>query len=348
MGIKKLFGDIYYADYRNTRGRRIRVSLETTNLRVAQLKYADLIHKRNIVSEQHIVDIEWDMFKVKLFKFMAAERSKNTITWTKLAIKHLEKLQRPRLLRDVTPVLLQQVKERMIEEGFGKHNVNRSMQALKAIMHLGEKWELAPKQDWSIINKLKTPKGRIVFHTNDEIEKLLAACPSDGWRLVILLGVDAGLRRGEMAHLRWSDVDFNNNQIYVAPDKTERHRFVPMTNTLRKALEIAQNGPKSEFVINVGWGNGAHRNSKDFLTAYYRQIAKDAGVKSFLHKLRHTFASQLVQNGVDLYSVSKLLGHSSIKMTEIYAHLVPDTLQKAVVCLPERKITPNTSTQIGV
>lgn len=348
MGIKKLFGDIYYADYRNTRGRRIRVSLETTNLRVAQLKYADLIHKRNIVNEQHIVDIEWEMFKVKLFKFMAAERSKNTATWTKLAIKHLEELQHPRLLRDVTPVLLQKVKERMIEDGFGKHNVNRCMQALKAIMHLGEKWELAPKQDWSIISKLKTPKGRVVFHTNDEIERLLAACPSDGWRLVVLLGVDAGLRRGEIAHLRWIDVDFDNNQIYVAPDKTDRHRFVPMTKTLRNALEKAKNGPKSEFVINVGWGKGSHRDSKDFLTAYYREIARKAQVPSFLHKLRHTFASQLVENGVDLYTVSKLLGHSSIKMTEIYAHLVHDTLQKAVVHLPERKLTTNTSAQIGV
>ena len=68
----------------------------------------------------------------------------------------------------------------------------------------------------------------------------------------------------------------------------------------------------------------------------YREIAKTAGVKSFLHKLRHTFASRLVQSEVDLYSVSNLLGHSSIKMTEIYAHLTKDTLRKTVERLPER------------
>ncbi|MBR2081500.1 MAG: tyrosine-type recombinase/integrase [Elusimicrobiaceae bacterium] len=73
--------------------------------------------------------------------------------------------------------------------------------------------------------------------------------------------------------------------------------------------------------------------------AYYKRIAKAAGVDSFLHKLRHTFASQLVQNGVELYTVSKLLGHSSIQMTEIDAHLTPRTLHKAVMNLPKRGMT---------
>lgn len=337
MAIKKLFGDVYYADYRDTRGVRRRISLETTNLRMAQLKYADIIHKRNAVNEKHIVDITWDVYKVKLFKFMAAERSKSTITWTKLAIKHLEDVRRPHLLRDTTPVLVQQVKECMIEDGYGKHNINRCMQALKAVMHLAEKWGLAPEQNWKMITKLKTPKGRVVFHTDEEIEQLLAACPSDAWRLVVLLGCDAGLRRGEIAHLQWVDVDFEHNQMYIAPHKTENHRFVPISPSLRKALEKAKIGARKEFVVDVGWEKS--RDSKDYLTSYYRQIAKRAGLKSFLHKLRHTFASRLVQAGIDLYSVSKLLGHSSIKMTEIYAHLAPDNLKRAVQCLPERSYT---------
>ena len=68
---------------------------------------------------------------------------------------------------------------------------------------------------------------------------------------------------------------------------------------------------------------------------FISNIVKKANLKGSLHTLRHTFASWLVQNGVDLYTVSKLLGHSSIKATEIYAHLSPNTFLTAVQHLPE-------------
>lgn len=335
MALIKRYG-VYYADFRTPTGKRSRISLQTTNLRVASDKYAELVSRRKKAKEKMVVDMEWDTFKDRLFRFMAAERSANTIQWTKLAIKHMEDFNTPRMLRDVTPNLLQGTKEFMINEGFGKHNINRCMQALKASMRLAEKWDLIPEQKWEAIGKMKTPKGRVVFHTDEEIDRLLAACPSLGWRIVVLLGADAGLRRGEIAHLRWDDVDFENNQLYIAPDKTENHRYVPMTPTLRETLLQAQNGAKSEYVVDVGWASS--RNSKDFLTSYYPRIAKKAGVDSFLHKLRHTYASQLVQKGVNLYQVSQLLGHSSIQMTEIYAHLVPANLQQAALCMTPRKM----------
>ena len=199
---------------------------------------------------------------------------------------------------------------------------------------MGEKWKYVPEQDWSLISELKVPRGRVVYHTPEEIDKLLNACPSDTWRLVVLLGADAGLRRGEIMNLRWEDVDFNNNQLYIAPNKTEYYRYVPMTESLRNALQRAKIGAGSGFVVQFG----RVRNINS-LTACYKKIAKVAGVDSFLHKLRHTFASQLVQNGVELYTVSKLLGHRSIQVTEIYAHLAPQTLHKAILNLPKRGMT---------
>ena len=336
MAIKQLYGKTYYADFTDSQGKRRRVSLQTTNLKIAQLKYGEIIHRRNTVNEKVVVEVTWQAFKDRLYKFMSVERAQNTIHRTRIAIEHLESIQMPRKLLDVTPALVQQVKERMIELKMGKHNINRLIQCLKAMMHHAERWELVPKREWSGISKIKTPKGRVVFHTCDEIKKLLAACPSPAWRLVVLLGCDAGLRRGEIANLQWQDVDFAHNQMYIAPDKTENHRFVPISKGLRRALETAQNGATGPFVVNVGLERC--RKSKDFLTAYYKKIAKKAGVKSFMHKLRHTFASHLVQNGVSLYTVSKLLGHSSIKMTEIYAHLAPDTLQVAVAGIVDKEV----------
>lgn len=151
--------------------------------------------------------------------------------------------------------------------------------------------------------------------------------------LVVLLGSFAGLRRGEIAALKWADVDYKNNQLYVAANKTENFRFVPLNEDLRKKLEIAQPTAKSEFVVEIG--STEARTSKDYLTTYYSHFTRKLPFRCHMHKLRHTFASQLVQNGVDLYTVSKLLGHSSIKMTEIYAHLSPRSLFDAVKLLPK-------------
>ena len=332
MAIKQLYGKTYYADFTDANGRRRRVSLQTTNLKVAQLKYGEILHRRNSVKEKIVVEIPWDTFKDKLYQFMKRERAENTIQRTRIAIGYLEDLQKPKQLSDISPALIQQVKAKLMDLDLGKHNINRLIQSLKAMMRHAERWGLIPKQEWSGITKIKTPKGRVVYHSVEEINQLLAACPSPAWRLVVLLGSDAGLRRGEMAQLRWQDVDFEHNQLYIAPAKTENHRFVPMSKALKKALEKAQKCAKTEFVVDVGYARG----SQYFLTAFYRKIAKKAKVSSFLHKLRHTFASHLVQNGVDLYRVSKLLGHSSIKMTEIYAHLAPKTLQDAIEYIPEK------------
>ena len=140
-----------------------------------------------------------------------------------------------------------------------------------------------------------------------------------------------------MANLKWKDVDFANNQLYIAPHKTVKYRYIPLVPDLRKTLENANKLKEKgfEWVVSVG----ENRNSKYYISAAYSKMMKKFNLpyRCFLHKLRHTFASHLVQNGVDLYWVSKLLGHSSIKMTEIYAHLAPTNLKSAITKLPKIK-----------
>ncbi len=330
--IKK--GPYYYADYYDFNGVRRRLSLQTENKQVALLKYQELIRRRNAVKERMPVHITWDAFKAKLLYHMSIDKARNTCNRMKLAIRYLEEMKKPRFLQDITPELLQTYKEHLIKKNISARHINSLVICIKTAMHRGEKWQYVPKQDWSLVSELRVPRGRVVFHTPEEIDKLLKACPSDTWRLVVLLGADAGLRRGEIMNLRWQDVDFANNQLYIAPNKTESHRFVPMTESLRSAIERAKIGAESEFVVDFG-----RTRNVDSLTACYHKISKAAGVDSFLHKLRHTFASQLVQNGVELYTVCKLLGHRTIQMTEIYAHLAPAHLHKAIMNLPKRGMT---------
>ena len=326
-------GGLYCADFLDAMGKRRRYSLQTKDFTIAQLKYKELIRRRDALKEKIPARIAWDIFKERILIFMKLERNRNTVNRTKLAFRHLESIYEPRFLHDVTPDVLQRVKLYLMEKGVGHANINRIIGSLKTAMHKAEKWELIPKRNWAAVTNIKVPKRRVVFQTPEEIDKILSACPNDMWRLIVLLGADAGLRRIEMMNLRWEDVDFKNNQLYIAPSKTVYYRYVPMTEALKNALQAAKLGATNEFVVNPS--KRGTRVEVDYLTVNYRPIAKSVGISSFLHKLRHTFASQLVQNGVELYTVSKLLGHRNIQTTEIYAHLAPETMQKAVTHLPK-------------
>ena len=333
MGIYKRNG-VWYANYFDEHGKRCRPSLYTKDKRIAEIKFAELRQKtRTIKDISYAPNLTFDDFLLKFESFIKAEKAPSTQARFRIAIRYLREVKRIDFLSDITPELLQTLKERLVNKNKGAHGINRDISALKTMMRTAEKWKLIGKQEWSLLSKIRTPRGRVEFHNEEEIKKLIEAAPSFDWELVIRLGARAGLRRGEIAMLRWQDVNFKEHQIYVAPNKTDMHRFVPISEDLYKALNVAKKRAKTPFVINIGEEHS--RKTKDYLTSYYKKIAKSAGVKSFLHKLRHTFASHLVQAGVDLYSVSKLLGHSSINMTEIYSHLAPKTLKDAVSRLPK-------------
>lgn len=327
---------IKYADY-VLNGKRIRKSLKTKNKAVALLKAAKLADDK---TSQSTPSITYPVFKEKYLSFVTANRAPKTLSIIKNALSKLEGFRTPEKLTDITPLLLDELKTHLKQQQTDPTRIagiNRSIRALKTMMHQAEIWDMIVPQNWIKVKKFKEPKGRVEFHTVQEIEELINFCPNDHWRLVVLLGAQAGLRRGEMAALRWADVDFKNNQLYIAPNKTEKHRFVPIAQDLREALLNAQKQAKNDFVVQVGQEES--RKSKDFISAAYLKMTADFQVNNkkvhcFLHKLRHTFASHLVQAGVDLYRVSKLLGHSSITMTEIYSHLAPIDLQSAISYIP--------------
>ena len=326
---------IKYADY-VLNGKRIRKSLKTKNKAVALLKAAKLADDK---TSQSTPSITYPVFKEKYLSFIQANKAPGTVSIIENAIQKLEDFKLPEKLSDITPSLLDDLKTKLKNNYSRPYvaGINRVIRALKTMMRQAEAWSMVLPQNWNNVKKFKEPKGRVEFHTVQEIEELINFCPNDHWRLVVLLGAQAGLRRGEMAALRWADVDFKNNQLYIAPNKTEKHRFVPIAQDLREALLNAQKQAKNDFVVQVG--QEGSRKSKDYISAAYLKMTADFQVNNkkvhcFLHKLRHTFASHLVQAGVDLYRVSKLLGHSSITMTEIYSHLAPIDLQSAISYIP--------------
>ena len=154
----------------------------------------------------------------------------------------------------------------------------------------------------------------------------------------MLFTANTGVRVSDLVNIAWSDVDFHNMTVRIFnkddfQTKTKRERTIPLNETAYDVL--------SGFVRNseyVFCRMDRQKRDKHFICRSFKAAVRKAGLgEDFsFHSLRHTFASILVQKGISLYMVQKLLGHSNIKITEIYAYLASEKRHDVVAVLDLR------------
>ncbi len=160
--------------------------------------------------------------------------------------------------------------------------------------------------------------------------------------LVAHLGGDAGLRRGEIIALEWTDLDFQRRSVHVQRSEWKGHvtapkggkdRWVPMTERLMQALLAHEvDGPR---VICQEDGTGVNQN---MLGRWMKAATKKAGLPEtgHLHILRHTFCSHLAMRGATAKAIQELAGHVDLRQTSRYMHLSPAHKQDAIRLLDRR------------
>lgn len=176
-------------------------------------------------------------------------------------------------------------------------------------------------------------RARETYLTADESRALIEAC-SAGTRDVVLTALHTGMRRGELLALRWGRVDLVRKEILVAPEteKTGRGRVVPMTDALHARLRElrgehapALDGKDPVFVLS----DGREVTLKVLRSGFEGAVKRCEGIplekrsKVTFHCLRHTAASLMVSEGVPLFDVAKILGHTTLSVTMRYAHFAP-------------------------
>jgi integrase len=175
---------------------------------------------------------------------------------------------------------------------------------------------------------------------DDERRRLLKACRlSQATHLypIGIVALNTNMGKAEILNLRWRDIDFANGFIHIEGSKSGKRKDIPMNKLLTETLKYGIKRPNSEYVFSDEEGKPFTKLETSFRTALKR-----AGIKNFrFHDLRHTFASYLVMAGVNIYRVSKLLGHSSVRVTERYCHLSPE-YSKAAVGVLERRMATDT------
>ena len=152
----------------------------------------------------------------------------------------------------------------------------------------------------------------------------------------------SGVRRGELLNLRVRSVDLGDEKLVVEKGKGNKTRVLPLVPRLHQALaDWLELRPACEhdFLFTTQWGA---RMSKRGLTSALRgaRITKPAIT---LHSLRHSFACLLLQNGCDLFSLSKMLGHTRLDTTAVYLQATVEHLRSALACHPLSGDNPLTS-----
>lgn len=173
---------------------------------------------------------------------------------------------------------------------------------------------------------------RLRYLTEEEEARLLSVIEDPLLKDIVIFALNTGLRKSEILNLRWDEVDLNLKCIVLGAERTKskRRHILPLN---RNALEVIE---RRLMEMREGCPYVFHREGRQIkcFKRAFRSALKRAGIKDFrFHDLRHTFASRLIQRGVDLYVIKHLLNHADITTTQKYAHLKLDNMRSAVEVL---------------
>lgn len=237
-------------------------------------------------------------------------------------------------LRAISPLDIERFRASRLKRGNTKSTVNRYLQLL------GKMFNLAVEEGYleeNIIRKVKNfsekdnLKERILTHVEEE--KLMENC-SDTLKSIIAVALNTGMRRAEVLGLTWDQIDFRARRIRVEKTKSGKVRFIPINDDLFKQIlkQKNENGQSAFIFFNPA-------TKKPFLDmkTQFKRACRISGIEGLrFHDLRHTFATRLVANGVDIETIKELLGHHSIVITQRYTHSSDERKRKAVEILNKK------------
>jgi integrase len=303
-----------------------------------------------------------DFLTKKYAPWAEANRKTGAQTVARTTAAFADLLKRP--MTDLSTFGLEQWRTARRRAGRTDTTINRDLDALRGVLSKAVEWGVITDHPMRQVRRAKTDVlGRVRYLTAAEETRLRVALDDrdearrearrrfNAWRAergyrtvaelgayadhiapVVVLALNTGLRRGELLALRWADVDLAHGRLTVrgASAKSGLTRHVPLNVEAARVLRDWQPCCASDTLVFPG-PTGAPM--VDLKTAWTK-LATAAKLDAFtFHDLRHTFASKLVQAGVDLNTVRELLGHADIRMTLRYAHLAPEHKAAAVAKL---------------
>lgn len=250
------------------------------------------------------------------------------------SLKHLKLFFKNKYLHTITPEIVEGYKAKRKDQ-VSTTSVNREVTLLKSIMAKAHAWKRISANLIAGKAVKKFPEERKLMRILTANEaRLLLSVAEGGLKPFLVIALCTGMRRNEILTLTWEDVNSAANEIRVRAEisKSKRLRLVPMNGEVKRVIQAL---PKRNRLIFFNVGTG--KNIQDIKTAF-RTAKKRAGIKGRLriHDLRHTAASWMIEDGIDLVTIKEILGHASVQTTMIYCHPRKDIKHRAAALLGER------------
>ncbi len=284
------------------------------------------------------VNSAWELYKSLVLGSLKSKNQKTEIGRWKY---HIEPILGKKPLEDLTSLDYLELRRSVEEKGLSPQTVKHCLSLLRRVLLRSYEWGIMMKEPPPFKNTLpKFDNRRMRFLSREEAILLLKTIQekeqTNNWYEIVIFALNTGLRKGEIFNLSRNDINMESRFITVLDTKSNINRTIPLNTLSFKIIQNKMNNKESYHLFT-------NKNNRIFEKAV-KEIGLNNGVKDLRHKvvfhtLRHTFASWLVQDGVPISLVSKLLGHSNIQMTMRYSHLAPQEGVTAVNGLASRFVS---------
>lgn len=327
-------GQIWWTKYKSSEGKVVQRSLETSDRKLAAKIEAKI---KTQIAEGKYFDVPMSQDKTvkdlmeRYLSICSTKKARSSLRRdTMIFRKHLFPFfGGATLLTQIKPNMLADYKAYRCKAGVVSETVNKELVLLKAAYNVAiREWEWVDVNPVCRIKMEKSPEARVRYLAAEEFSRLFNAC-AEWIKPMVVVARYTGMRRGNLLSLKWEQVDLSRKLITLPKSKTTRYS-IPMCEHVHQVLFDLAQGSHLESDNVFREPNGKAYNPTRIWRAF-RTACDTVGIVDFRwHDLRHDFASQLAQSGVEILKIQKLLNHADLRMTLKYAHLAPGNLAEAV------------------
>jgi integrase len=332
MFLSKRANGIYYIYYNNVNGKRVAQSTNAKTKKEAIIFLSQFSEQRksfnNNQCTKKLNEFAWEY----LLYSESVHRPKTTKEYKSIFNDFANSINNP-VLSDITTQII---------EEYLRHKTKTSLfTAQKHLAYLRSAFNKAVSDKYinsnpfAKIDNFRLPQQQPKFFDQHSYHLLMENIQHNDMRDIVTFAANTGLRQMEILKMKWSQINLVDRQVildnYSSLTKSKKVRAVPLNSLSMEVLNRRREKCSVEYVFTY---DGKLVDPNKFRKRFKKIVRKaELNDKLNFHSLRHSTASWLVQKGIPIYQVSKILGHSDVKTTQIYANLRTDDLREAMETL---------------